>query len=209
MFTIYNNTTYSNIASPKIIDESVNGMKYSVKPIAYIGERSGCALAAQYLGTLFNKLGYSARMTLDQIDAIYDKALQLDASKDVHSKLFPTMKSVLDACVELEYIKNAELVMFNDAKTLQWYMHEYKNVLVQLRLTSKTQNAYGFEIDDVGDELFKGVYSKGFIAMQYDTEGLILQNSLGENIGARGFNRISWETFNQLFIDGATFKIVD
>lgn len=208
MFTIDNNTTYSNIESPKIVDESVNGMKYSVKPIAYIGEYSGCALVAQYLGTLFNKLGYSARIDYDQISILYNNAIRIDAEHGISSRLFPTMKSILEACIQLNYVKNAELVLFNDIKTLKWYMHEYKNILVQLKLTDTTKNAYDFEITSAGNELYDGIYSKGFIVMQYDADNLILQNSLGENVGARGFNKIDWQTFSNLFIDGATFKIM-
>lgn len=208
MFTINNNITYSNIESPKIVDESVNGIKYSIKPIAYVGERSGCALVAQYLGTLFNKLGYSAKISYDSINLIYDTALKNDRLSGIQISLFPTLKSILDACVQLNYVKSAELTFFNDIKTLKWYMHEYKNVLVQLKFTDKTQNAYDFEINSTGNDLYSGIYSKGFIVMQYDADSLILQNSLGYNVGAKGFNKISWETFNQLFIDGATFKII-
>lgn len=207
MFITDDNIPYLNIESPKIQDESVNGIKYSIKPMSYAGEKSGCALVSQYLGTMFNKLGYSARMRQDQIDEIYQNALILDKSNGKDEDPFPTMKSALQTCLDSGYIRNADLVFFNDVKTLKWYMHEYKNLIVQLKLTNTTKNAHRFQIDSSGDMLFDGKYSKGFIVMQYDGNGLILQNSLGENVGARGFNRISWETFNDLFIDGATFTI--
>ena len=115
--------------------------------------------------------------------------------------------SAMQACLNLGYIINADLVAFNDIPTLKWYMHEYKNVVVQLKLTDTTKNAHGFTIDSSGTELFKNTCSKGFILMQYDENSLILQNSIGENCGARGFNKINWDTFRELFIDGAVFKI--
>lgn len=94
--------------------------------------------------------------------------MQLDFGNGKKPPLFPTMKSVLEACIHLNYVKNSDLVLFNDVKTLKWYMHEYKNIVVQLRFTDKTRNAYGFEIDSAGSELYMGIYSKGFIVMQYD-----------------------------------------
>lgn len=207
MFTIDISTNYSNIAFPKVQDEAVNGIRYSVKPFPYVGEKSGCALVMQYLGTLFNKIGYSSSINQIHIDNIYDRALSIDKAHGKEDILFPTMASSLQACLDLDYVKNADFVVFNDVKTFKWYMHEYKNVVVQLKLTSTTKNAYQFDIGSHGEEFLNGKYSKGFIAMEYDENSLVLQNSLGENVGAKGFNRINWTTFNSLFVDGATFKI--
>ena len=78
MFTFNGNAVYSNISSPKVIDERIDGMKYSIHPISYVGEKSGTALVAQYLGTLFNKIGYSASIDEAVVNAIYDESCSLD-----------------------------------------------------------------------------------------------------------------------------------
>lgn len=207
MFTFNSNTVYSNISSPKVVDERIDGMKYSIHPISYVGEKSGTALVAQYLGTLFNKIGYSASIDEAVVNAIYDESCSLDRQNGIQSGMFPTLESSMNACMQLGFVKNTELTMFNDVKTLKWQMHEYKNAIVQLSLTDTTKNAYNFEISSTGYQLADGKYTKGFIVMQYDSEGLILQNSLGRNAGAAGFNRIAWPVFESLFVDGSTFKV--
>ena len=207
MFTFNSNTVYSNISSPKVVDERIDGMKYSIHPISYVGEKSGTALVAQYLGTLFNKIGYSASIDEAVVNAIYDESCSLDRQNGIQSGMFPTLESSMNACMQLGFVKNTELTMFNDVKTLKWQMHEYKNAIVQLSLTDTTKNAYDFEISSTGYQLADGKYTKGFIVMQYDSEGLILQNSLGRNVGAAGFNRIAWPVFESLFVDGSTFKV--
>lgn len=207
MFTFNGNAVYSNISSPKVVDERIDGMKYSIHPISYVGEKSGTALIAQYLGTLFNKIGYSASIDEAVVNAIYDESRALDRQNGIQSGMFPTLESSMNACMRLGFVKNTELTMFNDVKTLKWQMHEYKNAIVQLRLTDTTKNAYDFEISSTGYQLADGKYTKGFIVMQYDSEGLILQNSLGRNAGAAGFNRMAWQVFESLFVDGSTFKV--
>ena len=207
MFTFNSNAVYSNISSPKVVDERIDGMKYSIHPISYVGEKSGTALVAQYLGTLFNKIGYSASIDEAVVNAIYDESCSLDRQNGIQSGMFPTLESSMNACMRLGFVKNTELTMFNDVKTFKWQMHEYKNAIVQLRLTDTTKNAYDFEISSTGYQLADGKYTKGFIVMQYDSEGLILQNSLGRNVGAAGFNRMAWPVFESLFVDGSTFKV--
>ena len=207
MFTFNSNTVYSNISSPKVVDERIDGMKYSIHPISYVGEKSGTALVAQYLGTLFNKIGYSASIDEAVVNTIYDESCSLDRQNGIQSGMFPTLESSMNACMQLGFVKNTELAMFNDVKTLKWQMHEYKNAIVQLSLTDTTKNAYDFEISSTGYQLADGKYTKGFIVMQYDSEGLILQNSLGRNVGAAGFNRMAWPVFESLFVDGSTFKV--
>ena len=207
MFTFNGNTVYSNISSPKVVDERIDGMKYSIHPMSYVGEKSGTALVAQYLGTLFNKIGYSASIDEAVVNAIYDESCSLDRQNGIQSGMFPTLESSMNACMQLGFVKNTELTMFNDVKTLKWQMHEYKNAIVQLRLTDTTKNAYDFKISSTGYQLADGKYTKGFIVMQYDSEGLILQNSLGRNAGAAGFNRMAWPVFESLFVDGSTFKV--
>ena len=64
--------------------------------------------------------------------------------------MFPTLESSMNACMQLGFVKNTELTMFNDVKTLKWQMHEYKNAIVQLSLTDTTKNAYDFEISSTG-----------------------------------------------------------
>lgn len=44
--------------------------------------------------------------------------MQLDFGNGKKPPLFPTMKSVLEACIHLNYVKNSDLVLFNDVKTL-------------------------------------------------------------------------------------------
>ena len=150
MFTFNSNTVYSNISSPKVVDERIDGMKYSIHPISYVGEKSGTALVAQYLGTLFNKIGYSASIDEAVVNAIYDESCSLDRQNGIQSGMFPTLESSMNACMQLGFVKNTELTMFNDVKTLKWQMHEYKNAIVQLSLTDTTKNAYDFEISSTG-----------------------------------------------------------
>lgn len=102
-------------------------------------------------------------------------------------------------------MKNFNFSYFNDVDTFLWRLKNGGPILVELKATDTTMNAYDFDILSEGDVVSEE-FSKGFLACACDGENLTLQNSLGTDSGVLGFNRIKMDLFKKLFLRGMCFR---
>mgnify|MGYP003296985244 CR=1 FL=1 len=104
------------------------------------------------------------------------------------------------------FIKNSKVHYCNDILTLKWFMHEYKQCIVELKHTTTTEVPSSSEITSPGVEIDDGK-SIGYLMYGYDNDGVLLQGVNGIEGGAAGFYTMSWDVFQVLFIKGAVFGL--
>lgn len=185
----------------------------SSTPRNMVGNYSGVSLVAQYLETFkYRTLGHYS-ISNSVIEAVHAKAVQLDESlldigslEDV-SEENPTLDSIMNAFLQLGFVKHATVQYVNNAQyDLKYFIWQYGAMIVQLKVTSSTYNANGFDISTVGEVLSEDFY-KGMIAVGFDSNCVICQNSRGIYAGSLGFHKIPWNVFTQLCVNGAVFDV--
>jgi hypothetical protein len=139
----------------------------------------------------------------NNIENLHKTAISLDSDEERCE--VPSIESIVDATSLLGYIKFFDTTYFADMDTFLWRLATSGPVLVELKATDTTLNAYDFDIMSKG-ETMSDEFSKGFIACAYDGNGIILQNSLGTDCGVLGFNRIKTDIFKSLFLRGMCFR---
>lgn len=185
----------------------------SSTPRNMVGNYSGVSLVAQYLETFkYRTLGHHS-ITDSVIETVHAKAIQLDEAlldadrlEEVSEKN-PTLDSIMNAFLQLGFIKHATVQYINNAQyDLKYFIWQYGAMIVQLKVTSSTYNADGFDISTVGEVLSEDFY-KGMIAIGFDSNCVICQNSRGIYAGSLGFHKIPWNVFTQLCVNGAVFDV--
>jgi len=104
-------------------------------------------------------------------------------------------------------VKRCSYKFFNTTDALKYYLADYGCCVVQLKFTSTTSNAHAFKIESAGNEISYDV-NKGYLAFGYDSDGILLQNTLGPKSGSLGFNWMSWQVFGQVYVSAATFTVL-
>lgn len=187
----------------------------SSSPNSFSGNLAGVSLVAQYLqGYRFMTNSHQKITNQSLLSNVHAKALQLDSSLldegmiDEASDTYPTLKSIMQAYIDLSYAKNVDGVKFihNDTSSLKYYMYQYSGIIIECKLTSTTYNAHGIDISAAG-ELQNEYFTKGFIAYGFDSTYMYVQNSLGINNGSIGFHRIPWTIVPSIVIHGACYGL--
>lgn len=173
-------------------------VRYSCPPKAVVGEKSGAAVFAQHLESLKYVSDGPCRCPGSFLDVLFEEAKK-------GGRTLPAFDAYVEACVSLGCVRNCRTAYFNDVDTLGFYLREYRSVPVELLLTDTTMNAREFEISEPGEPV-KG-YTKGFVAFRMTDDLVVLQNTLGENCGAIGFNCVPMDVFKKLLVKGAAFTV--
>ncbi len=185
----------------------------SSTPRNMVGNYSGVSLVAQYLETFkYRTLGHHS-ITDSVIETVHAKAIQLDEALldadrlEEVSEENPTLDSIMNAFLQLGFVKHATVSSVNNAQyALKYFIWQYGAMIAQLKVTSSTYNADGFDISTVGEVLSEDFY-KGMIAVGFDSNCVICQNSRGIYAGSLGFHKIPWNVFTQLCVNGAVFDV--
>ena len=185
----------------------------SSTPRNMVGNYSGVSLVAQYLETFkYRTLGHHS-ITDSVIETVHAKAIQLDEALldadrlEEVSEENPTLDSIMNAFLQLGFVKHATVQYVNNAQyDLKYFIWQYGAMIAQLKVTSSTYNADGFDISTVGEVLSEDFY-KGMIAVGFDSNCVICQNSRGIYAGSLGFHKIPWSVFTQLCVNGAVFDV--
>lgn len=185
----------------------------SSTPRNMVGNYSGVSLVAQYLETFkYRTLGHHS-ITDSVIETVHAKAIQLDEALldadrlEEVSEENPTLDSIMNAFLQLGFVKHATVQYVNNAQyDLKYFIWQYGAIIAQLKVTSSTYNADGFDISTVGEVLSEDFY-KGMIAVGFDSNCVICQNSRGIYAGSLGFHKIPWNIFTQLCVNGAVFDV--
>ena len=172
-----------------IPDEKVNGMRFA----SITRNGSGADLVAMYLESFRYRLKNCEQLSSEIITSnIYDES--------------NTVGSMMKNAISSNLIKNCSIHYCNDILTLKWFMHEYKQCLVELKHTTTTEHPEKFEISSSGLEIDDGM-SIGYMMYGYDSEYVILQGVHGIENGFGGFHKMKWDLFNSLFIQGTVFGV--
>lgn len=170
-------------------DEKVNGMRFA----SITRNGSGADLVAMYLESFRYRLKNCEQLSSEIITSnIYDES--------------NTVGSMMKNAISSNLIKNCSIHYCNDILTLKWFMHEYKQCLVELKHTTTTEHPEKFEISSSGLEIDDGM-SIGYMMYGYDSEYVILQGVHGIENGFGGFHKMRWDLFNSLFIQGTVFGL--
>lgn len=188
MFTI-DKTVVVDKKRDWIPDEKVNGMRFA----SVTRNGSGADLVAMYLESFRYKLKNCEQLSSDIITSkIYDES--------------NTVGSMMQNAISNNLIKNCSIHYCNDILTLKWFMHEYKQCLVELKHTTTTELPVDFDISTGGLEIDDGK-SIGYLMYGYDSEWVMLQGVNGIDNGFGGFYTMKWGLFNSLFVQGTVFGI--
>jgi hypothetical protein len=148
----------------------------AVPPLAMAGAKSGAYLVAQYCQALKFCLQDYMTMTTSQIEtAFYDNLPKTDG--------YVRLTDAMDAATE--YVGIGDAVYFRTIPFLKRFLHRYGMCVVELLpdtaicSTSTSGLAGVFDCPVLTNEMFDDKLTKGFIACGYDTNGVLLQNSLG------------------------------
>lgn len=184
------------------------------------GSRSGPVMVASFLESVhFRKSKVSPQKMKDSdIDALIAAAQQLDSSLEssiddfyASSDGYVTLESYLNAIKTSSKNFIAGSPMYcREVETLKRWIHKYKCAIVETYLANSFLTevvAPGtFSIPSAGNGPIKVKdYTKAFAAVGYDTDGLLVLNSLGPSWGSLGYAKISWSvlTGNVTFPDNS------
>ena len=211
---ILNTSTLPYLQSSKAVKRK-DFIGLSSSPNAFSDNLAGISLVAQYLqGYRFWTNSHSKITDQAILRRVFNKAIELD-EKLVDSGLleeasdtYPSLKSTMQAFIDLNYVKNVDGVKFikNDTASLKYYMYQYSGIILECNLTSTTYNAHDVDISSAGD-LQNEYFTKGFIAYGFDDKYVYAQNSLGIHNGSIGFHRIPWSIIPQIVIHGACYGL--
>lgn len=105
---------------------------------------------------------------------------------------------------------NPEIVWFNSIAGIKHYLHRCNYLLIEMFADKAFLNTDDHSLvnefyiqNSLG--IATGKLSKGFIACGYDSDGIIVMNSLGQFVGSIGFHKIKYELFAKRFIRGCAF----
>lgn len=134
---------------------------------------------------------------------------------------YVTLQNYLNALADdRKYIKGT-IEWATDVKMLKWQIHRYKCAVVETYLPQAfTTNPSGFTISSLGTSMkaLRKDYTKAWVAFGYDSDGLLVLNSLGSAWGRLGFVQIKWSLLTgnvvvgddnlqkRCFIKSAAFK---
>lgn len=187
----------------------------SSSPNSFSGNLAGISLVVQYLqGYRFRTNSHSKVSDTATMNKIWTEAIKLDEKLvdqellEEASEMYPSLKSTMQAFIDLGYVQNVDGVKFikNDAASLKYYMYQYGGIIIECNLTSTTYNAHDVDISSAG-ELQNEYFTKGFIAYGFDDKYIYAQNSLGIHNGSIGFHRIPWSIVPQIVIHGACYGL--
>lgn len=214
MFLKLLNTSKLTLATSTKSTKRSDFIGLSSSPNSVSGNIAGTSLVAQYLQGYRFWTNSHQKINATALTAVHTKAIQLDEKLlddeliEEVSETYPTMKSTLQAFIDLNYVKNVDGVKFikNDQTSLKYYMYQYSGILIDCKLTSTTYNAHGVDISSAGEELNE-YFSKGFIAYGFNSTHMYVQNSLGINNGSIGFHRIPWNVATSIINYGICFGL--
>lgn len=194
---------------------------YSMPPKSFGGVKSRKQGAAKILNyceyLVFRTPGKNAVSVSDGlIDNLYNAAIELDAQIGLNTT-HPSLISLMNASKEI-INSNYNPKFFNTIDSLKMFIHRFGAVLVEFSyphdLSSGTRipvfrnPPYNFnslpENMDANEH-----FSKIFIAYGYNSEYILVANSLSEKWGSLGFIKIKTSLFNTNMntSDGAKFFI--
>lgn len=185
--------------------QSVNGLQFMNRPKNVVGVKSGTAVVCSYLESFKLRTDGHGEIGQAGIDGLFQAALAREQTSRP-SAAIPSLKSLADACVAQSYVLNAGVGWFNTADAFRYFMSEYKAAIVELKVTTAVFSAADFLISDVGS-LIDDTRTKGFVACCYDSDHVLLQNTLGESAGIAGFHKMTWSVFQRLLVQGLIFTV--
>lgn len=196
---------------------------YSMPPKSFGGVNSrkqGAAIVLNYCEYLVFRtpLKNAVSVSTGLIDRLYEKAIQIDQEQGCNST-HPSFKSLMYACKEIVSEKYNP-IFFNSLDALKMYIHRYGAVLVEFSYPHKLESGLRVPLFRDPPYNFNGSYfktnvdtneyfSKLFIAYGYNSEYILVANSLSEKWGSLGFIKIKTGLFNKEMgtSDGAKFFI--
>lgn len=166
--------------------------------------KSGAAVVAQYLNCNVCKYIGDTMCSQTVIDKLYEKAKSIDESEHQTDSDYPSLLSYMKACQSLGFMKNSTVKFIKDVDTLKNMIYNYDQVIVLVKVTDSIVNSTEFKITSEGTET-NPEFSKGFVAYGYDSSGILVQNTRGVGIGSAGFQFITWDVMNKIFVSGCLF----
>ena len=171
---------------------------FSCPPKAMTGHRSGPMMIASFLESIYFRQGTPKAMPVTAVDAYIAAAKELDKEIEDFTPSdegYVTLESYLNALAsDHKYIKGS-VKWTKDLRVLKWMIQKCKCAIVETCLMEAfTANPQSLDIKSFGSssKALRKDYTKVWIAFGYDSNGLLVLNSLGVNWGKLGFARIAW-----------------
>ena len=156
---ILNTSTLPYLQSSKAVKRK-DFIGLSSSPNAFSDNLAGISLVVQYLqGYRFWTNSHSKIADQAILRRVFNKAIELDEKLvdsgllEEASGIYPSLKSTMQAFIDLKYVKNVDGVKFikNDTASLKYYMYQYSGIILECNLTSTTYNAHDVDISSAGD----------------------------------------------------------
>jgi len=205
MFAVDNDVKFTKLETLGQIAVS-DSRAWAPLPRADVSEKCGASLVAQLLESIIYRTRCFGQVSDEFISKIYTEACCTDDIRLGRSCDLPSLKSLLKAVLDRQAVLNSEVIWTKDLETLSHFNEVWGVSIVELKLTTATMNAHKHLISDVG-ELVSEDYTKGFLLIGTSEESCLLQNSLGTDCGACGFNIVPTPVFEKLFVKGATLAL--
>lgn len=176
----------------------------TVPPHTIVGSKSGAYLIAQYCQILKFCIQDYIELTHEQIE-------QLFYINNLNINNYIKFTDGVDAAAKYML---GDVIYFKTIPFIKHFIHKYGVCLAELlpdlsicNTSIESQNN-SFYCPELTGKMFSENLSKGFILCGYDDNGVLMQNTLGQSFGNKGFIKLEWSKLQQLLIKCACLKNV-